>query len=67
MTNGDNIKLRAELAGKAMAALICDSSRAESVLDVIQEHGISQAEVYAKDAVALADALMAELGISIED
>ncbi len=43
MTNGDKIKLRAELAGKAMAALICDSSRAESVLDAIEEHGISQA------------------------
>lgn len=67
MTDGDKIKLRAELAGKAMAALICDSSRAESVLYAIEEHGISQAEVYAKDAVALADALMAELGLKVEE
>lgn len=53
MTKGDKIKLRAELAGKAMAALLVNSTPSEPVL--------------ALAAVHYADALMAELGISMED
>lgn len=67
MTKGDRDKLRAELAGKAMAALIGDSSRIQSVIASMSEHGMSQGQVYAADAVEIADALMAELGIKGEE
>lgn len=64
MTNGDKIKLRAELAGKAMAALI--GSMPFKVLDddgdicIYYPHSISSA------AVEYADALMKELGLDGE-
>lgn len=53
MTKDEKIKLRAEIAGKAMAALFVNSTTSEPVL--------------ALAAVDYADALMAELGLSIED
>ncbi len=57
MTNGDKIKLRAELAGKAMQGLIPSQQMWQK----------TSREQVIKTAVAMADDLMAELGISIED
>ena len=58
MTNGDKIKLRAELAGKAMQGMLTNSYFTE---------GGSTPEDMGKWAAQYADALMAELGISMED
>lgn len=55
MTKGDRDKLRAELAGKAMAAHIGRGHLAARKEDIVRW------------AVAYADALMAELGIKGED
>jgi len=61
MTKGDKIKLRAELAGRAMAAMIGERER------VGRDFGFQPLPEIALGAVMAADALMAELGISIED
>lgn len=60
MTKGDKIKLRAELAGKAMAAL------ASIPWDGTGSY-IDLPKLDAQRAVEYSDALMAELGISMED
>lgn len=56
MTDGDKIKLRAELAGKAMQGMVSNDYYTD---------GSSEAEI-ACWAVQQADALMAELGISLD-
>lgn len=58
MTSGDKIKLRAELAGKAMAAMIGDE---------LYDCNLTAASDIATLAVEYADALMAELGIKGEE
>lgn len=57
MTKGDKIKLRAELAGNAMQGLMGGEQMWKK----------SAKESVIKGAVEMADALMAELGISMED
>lgn len=57
MTAGDKIKLRAELAGKAMAAMIGDE---------LYDCNLTTASDIATLAVEYADALMAELGLKME-
>ncbi len=66
MTSGDKINLRAELAGKAMQGiranhetLVMLANRKDCIGEII--------ELVAQLAVQQADALMAELGISMED
>lgn len=61
MTNGDREKLRAELAGKAMAAMIGERERTG------REFGFTPLSEMAMGAVMAADALMAELGIKREE
>lgn len=56
MTKGDKIKLRAELAGKAMQGMVSND---------YYTNGSSKEEI-ACWAVDQADALMAELGISMD-
>lgn len=58
MTKGDRDKLRAELAGKAMAAMIGDE---------LYDCTLTAASDIAALAVEYADALMAELGIKGEE
>lgn len=60
MTKGDKIKLRAELAGKAMAAMIVEREK------IGREFGYQPLPEIALGAVMAADALMAELGISMD-
>lgn len=60
MTNGDKIKLRAELAGKAMAALLGERERTG------REFGFTPLSQIALGAVMAADALMKELGLDGE-
>lgn len=62
MTNGDKIKMRAELAGKAMQGWLANSD----MLSAVHDHDVTAPkfeEIVAKASVSLADALMAELGI----
>lgn len=69
MTKGGRDKLRAELAGKAMGAILGDYTIFQGFLvGGIEKYGkeVSQGEVIAKESVAMADALMAELGIKGE-
>lgn len=61
MTNGDKIKLRAELAGKAMQGMLSNSFWSN-----YDERETSES-VMAEWAVLHADALMAELGINIDE
>lgn len=63
MTKGDRDKLRAELAGKAMAAIIVCEGWA-GIIEVSQ--GTIEENV-ARGAVKYADALIAELGIKGEE
>jgi len=68
MTKGDRVKLRAELAGKAMAALICNAQamgRIDFAIGIDKSRRRDQ--IVAKEATAFADALMAELGIKGEE
>mgnify|MGYP001005807908 FL=1 len=59
MTKGDRDKLRAELAGKAMAALLIhDDNSVVSGWSLVR---------MARHSVDAADALMAELGIKEEE
>ena len=66
MTKGDKIKLRAELAGKAMAAILGNNDLLNGLVEGNPENGdmVNIAAIASRDA---ADALMAKLGISIED
>lgn len=61
MTKGDKIKLRAELAGKAMIGLISNNYFAN-----YSNRETSEEEI-AEWSVSHADALMSALGISMED
>lgn len=61
MTKGDRDKLRAELAGKAMAAVL--AGHLDSAISAAGKAGISNESAVAKICVSYADALMAELGI----
>lgn len=66
MTKGDKIKLRAELAGKAMIGWLSNSE----MLDAVHDHNASPDQfmkILAGASVQSADALMAELGIRMED
>lgn len=68
MTKGDRDKLRAELAGKAIIGIGIGNWRPNA--DYGPMNWDSREEVVAlkaRWAVAQADALMAELGISMED
>lgn len=58
MTKGDRDKLRAELAGKAMAAMIGDE---------LYDCNLTAASDIATLAVEYAEALMAELGLKVEE
>ncbi len=62
MTNGDKIKLRAELAGMAIQGIL---SRDE-VIDIIQVAQGTFEENVSRGAVKYADALMKELGLDGE-
>ncbi len=67
MTKGDKIKLRAELAGKAMAAIIGSDHAMKMSNRVIEEFPNSRRDAWvAEQSVQFADALMAELGISLD-
>jgi len=65
MTKGDKIKLRAELAGKAMQGLVANDRWLQEVLRKCP--GEESYETVADASVAMADALMAELGIKGEE
>lgn len=62
MTAGDKIKLRAELAGKAMQGIL---SR-DDVIDIIEVAQGTFEENVARGAAKYADALMKELGLDGE-
>lgn len=62
MTDGDKIKLRAELAGKAMQGLLVAGNDYDGF--VVDRH--SPAAELAERAVDYADALMKELGLDGE-
>lgn len=64
MTEGDKIKLRAELAGKAMQAVM--TALFDSAIEAAQEESISVEEAVALISVSYADALMKELGLDGE-
>lgn len=66
MTAGDKIKIRAELAGKAMQGWLANSD----MLSAIHDHDVTVPnfeEILAKASVSIADALMAELGLKVEE
>jgi hypothetical protein len=63
MTKGDRDKLRAELAGKFVAAIIV----CEDWSGIIEVSQGTVEENVARGAVKYADALMAELGIKREE
>lgn len=58
MTVGDKIKLRAELAGKAMQGMLSNS---HDQISAMSDSAI------VRSSVEIADALMAELGIKVEE
>lgn len=66
MTKGDKIKLRAELAGKAMQGVLSGGLAYDSIIEVSSEEGIDLPEAIAAFSVAHADALMKELGLDKE-
>lgn len=67
MTNGDKIKLRAELAGKAMQAVI-SSPREMEMVHKQKDRTADRVElIVAGWAYLYADALMAELGLDVEE
>lgn len=66
MTDGDKIKLRAELAGKAMAAMISSDTILKISNNVIANTGMGRAEWIAEQSTQFADALMKELGLDGE-
>ena len=63
MTNGDKIKLRAELAGKAMQGLLSNYQWMVSV----RNDGTGLVPILAISSVEAADALMDELGLKVEE
>lgn len=65
MTEGDRDKLRAELAGKAMQGLVANDRWLQAVLQKCP--GDEAYKTVADASVAMADALMAELGIKGEE
>lgn len=65
MTKGDKIKLRAELAGKAMQGILSDYNVLKEQL-VGEPEGMLVNKIVAKEAAGFADALMAELGLSLD-
>lgn len=68
MTKGDRDKLRAELAGKAMQGILSNPAvliYADQAID--SDGSLTRGVWYAGQAVAFADALMAELGIKSDD
>ncbi|QHJ81958.1 MAG: hypothetical protein [Caudoviricetes sp.] len=70
MTNGDKIKLRAELAGSIAAAIISTIKDDEDywrLKHLAGASGLSVSQWVAKDSVKQADALMAELGLKVEE
>lgn len=64
MTKGDKIKLRAELAGEAMAAVI--AGHLESAIEASKSTNLSVEECVAEIAVSYADATMSRLGLSLD-
>ncbi len=65
MTKSDKIKLRAELAGKAMSAILANNDLLNGLVEANPENGdmVNIVAIAGKDA---ADALMAELGLSLD-
>ena len=66
MTNGDKIKLRAELAGKAMQGIRSNAATMHVLANRNDLEG-EMIDLIARLAVQQADALMAELGLKVED
>lgn len=67
MTKGDKIKLRAEMAGKAMQGILANPGvlvYADQAIDI--DGSLTRGEWYARQAKAFADALMAELGLRLD-
>lgn len=58
MTKGDRDKLRAELAGKAMQGMLSNS---HDQISAMSDSAI------VRSSVEIADALMAELGLKVEE
>lgn len=65
MTKGDKIKLRAELAGKAMAAILGNNDLLNGLFENNPENG-DMVNIVTIASRGAADALMAELGISLD-
>lgn len=69
MTNGDKIKLRAELARKYAAAMVSAITNEDDytrVYYLAQEQGIKVSQWIARDSVKQDDAVMQELGLSLD-
>lgn len=69
MTKGDKIKLRAELAGKCAAAMVSTIKDDEDywrIFHMAAAKGQKVSQWIARDSVKQADAIMAELGLSLE-
>lgn len=69
MTNGDKIKLRAELAGKCAAAIVGTIKDDDDYWRIKHLAGadlLNVSQWIARDAVKQADALMKELGLDGE-
>lgn len=67
MTTGDKIKLRAELAGRAMQGILSNPGvliYADQAID--SDGSLTRGAWYAGQAAAFADALMKELGLDGE-
>ncbi len=67
MTNGDKIKLRAELAGKAMQGLLSDQATMAAISKDANRLNVSPTAYLGSASAEYADAVMAALGLSIED
>lgn len=68
MTKGDKINLRAELAGKAMAAMIGSEHIMKKSDEMLASNpDATRGQWVANQSVGFADYLLAELGISMED
>lgn len=65
MTEGDRDRLRAELAGKAMQGLVANDRWLQEIL--MKCPGDEAYKTVADASVAMADALMAEIGIKGEE
>lgn len=69
MTKGDKIRLRAELAGRGMQGILSDIHVYQGFLrGGIEKYGpdISQGNLLAAEAVAIADSIMAKFGLSLD-